>query len=61
MSDLPDSVLEVMADAMLDPKLRTEPFNKTTLPSGNAVRKDVLRRALAAAEALGWVMQIRRS
>jgi hypothetical protein len=45
-------VLGVMADAMLEPALRERGI--TTQPSGNKVRKQVLRRALQAAEAYGW-------
>jgi hypothetical protein len=55
---IPDEVLEEMADAMLEPSLRTQ--GKTTSPSGNVVRKQVLIRALRAASTLGWELQERR-
>lgn len=54
---VPADVLAHMADAMLDPVLRDAPHYKAALPSGNVVRVEVLRRALAAAAAMGWVMK----
>jgi hypothetical protein len=54
---IPDPVLDTMASAMLDPELRTLGGKPTpALASGNRVRCEVLRRALTAAEAMGWVM-----
>lgn len=48
-----DRLLDHMADAMIDPALRCEgaPSNP-----GNAVRKEVLNRALEAATRAGWRM-----
>lgn len=52
---VPEEIWEAMADAMLEPPLRSQGIS--TLPSGNLVRKTVLRRALAAASAMGWRLQ----
>jgi hypothetical protein len=52
MTDIPETLLDRMADAMLDPALTDRGFMTTA--TGNAVRKEVLRRALAAAESVGW-------
>lgn len=52
MVDVPDVVLDTMADAMLDPVLHDR--SSAPLSSGNVVRKQVLLRALAAAEGMGW-------
>lgn len=54
---IPNDVMAHMADAMLDPVLRDAPHYRVTLPSGNVVRIEVLRRALAAAAVMGWVMK----
>jgi len=56
----PNSLIELMAEAMLDPKLRRIlvhegiAYTSDTLPSGNQVRAEVLKRALAVAEQQGW-------
>lgn len=49
---IPDEVLEVMASSMLEPKL-----GKKVDQIGNHVRKEVLQRALAAAEEIGWTLR----
>jgi len=51
--NVPDDVLEAMADAMLDPQI------VITVKANQNFRKErirVLSRALAAAEEMGWTM-----
>jgi hypothetical protein len=43
-----------MAEAMLDPILRQPPHNKTTSPTGNTVRQQIILRMLQAAKLNGW-------
>lgn len=67
-SDIPpDSLYELMAEAMLDPKLRKVlvhegvVYQSGTTPTGNAIRREVLLRALEAAKVQGWeLVRIRR-
>lgn len=56
VATLPDTVLDVMADAMLDPQLRNRGINTST--AGNVERKKILTRSLAAAAAIGWRLQM---
>jgi hypothetical protein len=49
-----EELLDVMADAMLDPSLYND--GKRTSPSGNVIRKKVLVRALEAAELKGYFL-----
>jgi hypothetical protein len=51
MMPVPDDVLTAMANAMLDPSGRIRPAPSST---ATKVRKEVLLRALAAAEGKGW-------
>ena len=49
-----DAVLDLMADAMIDPTLRDAKASQT--PSGRPIRRKVLQRALEAAHSAGWMM-----
>lgn len=48
---VPEEVLEEMASAMLERRLGV------AHATGNAIRKEVLKRALSAAESLGWSLR----
>ena len=62
----PDTLYELMAEAMLDPKLRRVlvhegiVYNSGAVPSGNQIRITVLRRALEAAKSQGWELVLNR-
>jgi hypothetical protein len=53
---VPDAILDRMANAMVDPEL-TKPEYCERITPGTAIRRKVLARALAYAEAAGWVLQ----
>lgn len=61
-TELPSTLLELMAEAMLDPSLRRTlvhqgiVYTSGTLPTGNKIRVAVIKRALEAAETEGWTL-----
>lgn len=53
--DIPASIIDAMASAMLSPELRASAKGSTpALPTGNIVRIRVLLRALEDAQNLGY-------